>query len=632
MKKIITPLFAALSIHFAAPAQVIFSENFESTAGTALPTGWTKVCTGPTEWESGTNTYFTGGAWIINPHTRFVGLNDNAAGAGANNMTQRLITPAINFTNATGPALKFQAAYIQSTQWWGEELMIRYSVNNGPWLFLEEITGNTVANWETKLVDLNALTGLANVRLAFEYSDNGAWEFGAMIDDVEVFQNAANNVRVLSVNIPEMAVPNTVAKCFVRNMGSNAITSLSMNYIIDGGIPVTQTFTGLSIAPFDTHELAFSTAIPALTLGLNHTITINAVQVNNTADPDVNDNTASETFMSATQSVVRAGLIEDFGSSSCIPCSHSAEDFDPVLLLNNANSPGANLNVIKYQMDFPGIGDRNYNIHAGSRQYYYGINGIPSLWINGTYSYQDNQQGIDESKTPPAYATVSGSYTIDGDSLRVTANMIPYFTSSDSFHLKLALVQRHFSLDTTDPHQLTDQTEFYHVMRRMIPNSVGFPLYTGIAANQNYSYNYAVDFAIGNVQQDDYNFNFWSDPVNTDLVIFLQGWPSRKVYQSVVVPAALPAGVKQIENELKVLVYPNPAKDRAVVTLDIVKETSVQIHIFDALGKLVYRKDVKATQGRNNVVLNTEEFMPGIYSVNIQAANGCITEKLSVYK
>lgn len=628
MKKVLMLLLLAFAMHFSAYSQIIFSENFEGTTGTALPAGWTKMCTGPTEWESGDNVYFTGGAWVISPHTRFVGLNDNDAGAGVVNMTQRLMTPPIDFTASASPAMTIQAAYIESTQWQGEELAIKYSVNNGPWIILQSVQGNTVSNWESKYIDLAPLAGSSNVRIAFEYSDNGTWEFGAMIDDVVIEENAPDNVRILSVNVPEMAVPNSEVSVSVRNMGSNTITSLNLNYSVDGGVPVSQVFTGLNIAPFANYEVTFATAIQALALGVDHVITVNAIQVNGLADTDITDNSADTTFMSATQSVTRAGLIEDFGSSSCLPCSYSAADFDPVLLSNNANEPGANVNVIKYQMDFPGIGDRNYNLQAASRRSYYNVNAIPALFINGKSDNDDNQAGIDKSKADQAFVTITGSYIVDGDSLRATASMTPYFTSDDSFHVRLAFVQRHFTLDTNDIHQLTGQTDFYHVMRR----ATMFTLFAGIIANQTYNFNYAIDYSVGNVEQDPWNFNFWSHPINTDLVIFLQGWPSKKVYQSVVVPAAWPTDVKQIANELKVMVFPNPATDIAAIALNMNREADVRIIVTDASGKQVYCKNARPAAGRNDMLIDTQNFPSGIYFVNIQTDKGTVTEKLSIIK
>ncbi|MBL7720236.1 MAG: T9SS type A sorting domain-containing protein [Flavipsychrobacter sp.] len=159
-----------------------------------------------------------------------------------------------------------------------------------------------------------------------------------------------------------------------------------------------------------------------------------------------------------------------------------------------------------------------------------------------------------------------------------------------------------------------------------------FMLFSGITANQSYNFNYAVDFAIGNVVQDDWNFNFWSHPINTDLIIFLQGWPSKKVYQSVVVPAAWPTNVKQIANELKVIVFPNPATDMAAVALETTKETNVRVAILDALGKSVYQKGITSVPGRNNLFIDTRDFSPGIYTVTIETDRGVVCEKLSVIK
>ena len=81
-------------------------QDFESTTGTALPTGWTQHSTGSPGWKTGDSTTlsFGYGTQPIPGHTRFVALLDDTL---TNNSHDTLMTPTLDFTSVTHPGVGF---------------------------------------------------------------------------------------------------------------------------------------------------------------------------------------------------------------------------------------------------------------------------------------------------------------------------------------------------------------------------------------------------------------------------------------------------------------------------------------------------------------------------------------------
>ena len=61
------------------------------------------------------------------------------------------------------------------------------------------------------------------------------------------------------------------------------------------------------------------------------------------------------------------------------------------LLDNNQANSSANVNTIKYQVNFPGAGDESYNSDVAARVTHYGISGVPSPLIDGVSASGNNK-------------------------------------------------------------------------------------------------------------------------------------------------------------------------------------------------------------------------------------------------
>lgn len=173
-------VFAILFGFAAVNAQTIFSENFDTTAGTALPTGFTTTGAATTLWTTGVTADATSG-YIAVPTTntsRFAFVNDDICNCTMNDA--RMILPVQDFTGYPGMSLNF--SYF-SQQYYGAEWSVEVSTDSGAtWTSIYVDGAN--AGWTTQSINLSAYAGMSGITIAFRYDDKGTWAGAILIDDI----------------------------------------------------------------------------------------------------------------------------------------------------------------------------------------------------------------------------------------------------------------------------------------------------------------------------------------------------------------------------------------------------------------------------------------------------------------
>jgi len=75
-------------------------------------------------------------------------------------------------------------------------------------------------------------------------------------------------------------------------------------------------------------------------------------------------------------------------------------------------------------------------------------------------------------------------------------------------------------------------------------------------------------------------------------------------------------------------VYPNPATDELEIRFASDEETTYQIQLFDASGRLVYDKTHNGTEGLNTSKLNVSEFKRGLYLLQLKSGEHSQIQKV----
>ena len=77
-------------------------------------------------------------------------------------------------------------------------------------------------------------------------------------------------------------------------------------------------------------------------------------------------------------------------------------------------------------------------------------------------------------------------------------------------------------------------------------------------------------------------------------------------------------------------IFPNPVKDNAVLKVNSVHPFETSLRVYNALGAVVYEKEISLNEGKNKIELNFENLNSGIYFTTLKSESGSITKKIIV--
>jgi hypothetical protein len=306
-----------------------------------------------------------------------------------------------------------------------------------------------------------------------------------------------------------------------------------------------------------------------------------------------------------------------------------------LLTTNSVNIAGSNLNAIKYQVNWPSPGnDPSYNPDVLTRRNYYAVNAAPTVLFNGTPG-SGNQTNINVAKAMPGYATITPTITFNAGAVTANATITPYVTIPTASPIRVyqALVQSYYNY----PGASTSQKDYKHAMRKMF-SAAGTPITTTDGTPIPVSYNHSLTYgsvAAGTPAQG--SNNFWTNigTFTYEYIVWIQDDVTDQILQSgsAFTSSISTVGVVEFTKESSIGVYPNPAKDYAVVGIKLNDRSTVEINIFDVTGKLVYtNKADEVFAGTNEIKINTSEFATGAYNVVVKTSEGISTEKLIITK
>ena len=449
MKK--TLLFAfALLFATAAMAQTRTTYLEESFNGTSIPSGWSVVGAGTNNWSiSGTdNAGGQANELHLNWSPQFSGIS-------------RFVSPVIDLSGVNSVVISFKHMldYYESNATLG----IATTSNGGStWnqAWSQPFTTDALGTI-TQMIN-TADVGSANFQFCIFYSGSSYnydhWYF----DDIKVFTLENLDVAVTSTTMPDIqGIGNLTVNLGVMNYGSTQVTSITASYEVDGAEPVEQTFT-VNLGSLATTSLNFTQPIALENPGA-YTVTMRVLQVNGQEDDIAENNMLVKAVSVPLDNVQRIPMIEHFSSSTCPPC----------VAVNNSmntfcnNNPGR-FTYTKYQMNWPGNGDPYYTAEGGVRRTYYGVSAVPFIELDGaSNSGSVNQNVFNQHANQPGYFDVRGSFTTDGNTIHVIADVMPYVNIEARVYVSVN------EKVTTGNVGTNGETSFHHVFMKMLPNAEG---------------------------------------------------------------------------------------------------------------------------------------------------------------
>jgi hypothetical protein len=88
--------------------------------------------------------------------------------------------------------------------------------------------------------------------------------------------------------------------------------------------------------------------------------------------------------------------------------------------------------------------------------------------------------------------------------------------------------------------------------------------------------------------------------------------------------------IGSVNLEQMLTVAPNPATDFANITLHIPTAAPVSVHVLDAKGGILQARQFGSLQGDFEIGLNTSNYAPGLYIVELQMNGHRVQKKLVI--
>ena len=351
--------------------------------------------------------------------------------------------------------------------------------------------------------------GKERVMICLYFKGNSANINAIYFDDIEVVAIENSNAKLSSIDVPNnINIGDTDIAFSVQNLGAEKITSLEAEYLIDG-----QTYKQkfeTEIASLESKQFTFDKKI-YLTPN-QYDFFVKITSVNDKEDDDPINDTLTKKIDVALGSTQRLPMIEHFSSSTCSYCVNVDNQMH-TLIDNNVDK----FTYVKYPLNFPAPGDPYNTEECQVRKEYYMVNAAPRVVLDGLNlgSTAVSQYQLDNSYNELAFIDIKGAFNIEGNTINVTTDVMSYVNLKD---IKTFVVVN--EKKTTGNVGTNGETEFYHVMMKMLNDANGND--TKIKSGEYQRFEFTYDMSSTNVE----------DMNDLEVAVWVQDLVSGEVFNS----------------------------------------------------------------------------------------------------
>jgi hypothetical protein len=478
-------------------AQTFLSEDFGS--GTFPPAGWSiDAQSGNWSAQASSNAGGTAPEARLNWSPQF------------NTMT-RLISPATDMTGHTSATLMFKH-YLDDYAGSGYSIGVATRSGGGAWNIAWSLNPTGDVGPEERIVTIsNSDMGAADFQFCIYFSGNSYNIDYWYIDDVTLFVPYDLDAAMARITTPTyVGGPAPVTGSF-SNLGNSTITSAQISWKVADDAIYTTTLSGLSVDFSESYDFTcddlFHFPISA------YDLEVWVSSVNGVPDDNPDNDMNSKTVNVISHSIYRKPSFEEFTSSTCAPCASFNTSFNPW-----TQTHADEITLVKYQMNWPGSGDPYYTAEAGTRRNYYGVSFVPWPQCNGSfvdYNITAVQAAFDEAVLQPGLAKIASTHSMNGTEITVSANILPFAGFEDARAHIIVIENK-----TTGNVASNGETEFHHVMMKMMPDANGTQL--SLTDRVPVTITQTFDMASTNVEEFD----------DLTVVVIFQDYASKEIFQS----------------------------------------------------------------------------------------------------
>lgn len=425
--------------------------------------------------------------------------------------TSHLISPEIDLTGLSSISFQF-SHFLDDYSGSGYTLGVATRSAGGDWNNVWDV--NPTGNMGPEIINVditNGDVGASDFQICI-FVDGNTYNLDYWyIDNLWLFSPLEVDAALKGITTSSFLGESSEVTGSLANFGTTQINSVTIDWEIDGGDVTSTMIDGLALDFGDNYAFTCDGMIDK-PIG-SYVLTVSIVDVNGGDDDDPENNTLMKNFSVVSNVVDRLPMFEEFTSSTCGPCASLNSQFVPW-----CEEHADEIALLKYQMNWPSPGDPYYTEEGGVRRDYYGVSGVPAVYVNGDYigyAFSGVQPAFDDAILMPGLLNMVSSHTLDGTEMSVDVTIVPY-ANFDNYVLHVAV----FEYLTTENTGNNGETEFEHVMMKMVPDAYGTTV--NLVDRVPYTLSETVDLD-GTFVED------WDD---LGVVIWLQEQTSQEVFQS----------------------------------------------------------------------------------------------------
>jgi hypothetical protein len=310
-------------------------------------------------------------------------------------------------------------------------------------------------------------------------------------------------------------------------------------------------------------------------------------------------------------------LAESFTNSSDNQSALVNPGFNELMLFN-----ASDIVDIQYHTGFPGADPFNQDNPAdvAARSAYYGLSDVPWTIFDGNVYSGSTSGAIDNYMLVEEQSLMDPVFAIDLETITGGGQITLNVNVTSNENLSGKNLTMHAIVIESEVNSVTGtngETQFFSVVRKMLPNAGGTILNSNWTANQTQSY--TLDWTYTNI----------IDPEKVNAVVFIQDEDTRMVYQVATDDTAasfnsLPKVVLEFGQD-PFMLYPNPSRGMVNVLFEQPIIQGSWMEVYDMTGALVASEQLQ--NGTNSSELNLEHLRQGIYIIRIMNQDGTLGSK-----
>lgn len=336
----------------------------------------------------------------------------------------------------------------------------------------------------------------------------------------------------------------------------------------------------------------------------------------------------------------RLPLLEVFTSSTCGPCKPGNEQLKKVI----DPIDRSNYTVLKFQQDFPGTGDPYATNETLNRRYFYGINSIPRMEVDGGWDQNAQSfstQVLNDATSQICLLNMKSNYVWDGNKITVTVSLDPLADYNESnMKLYVALMEK----TTKKNVKSNGETMFEDVVKKMLPDDKGTDITAmtkGKKVTKTLEFTVPGNYRLAKDGQPANRINLATensieDMENLEVVVWAQNTTTREVYNSSWATEG-PAGVTEdLESSTELTIgqnYPNPASGTTTISYAAPKSGHIVMDLYNLVGtKVASIVNGNYTEGVHSVSFDIQTLPSGVYTIVLKLNGQSVSKPMTVVR